>query len=134
MKCAQCVYDATWNGRCPHHGGMPPSVPELMTLLGKLTGWGDQSLSVDIGYKRRRDYDEHADSYLNDRAWGFTAGTKVCGQSQDVHAQGPTLEEALWALCNETMQQILRVKSRGEARAAEADRALDEFLRARHVP
>jgi hypothetical protein len=129
-----CMNDATWEGRCVQHGGKVPTVQELMTLLGKLTGWDDQDLSVSVGYKRARVYDAHDDSHLNNRKWGFTARTRICGQDRDVSAQGGTLEEALWALCNEVVSQAAAIQNRAVHQATEAANALGAFVRARHVP
>ncbi len=129
-----CANNVTWNRRCEVHGGKHPTPPELMILLGKLTGWGDQSLSVSIGWKRARVYTAQDESHLDDHTRGFTVGTKVCGQDRDVNAQGPTLEEALWALCVEVMAQASRTRDRAATQAAEADKVLVEFLRSRSIP
>lgn len=129
-----CVMDATWGGRCPQHGGRVPTVQELMTLLGKLTGWGDQSLSVSVGYKRARVYTAQNDSHLNNHEWGFTARTRICGQDRDVSAQGSTLEEALWTLCKEVVSQAAAIRDRAASRVTEVDKALDAFFQARRVP
>lgn len=129
-----CVNDATWEGRCPEHGGVVPTVPELMTLLGKLTHWSDQGLSVSVGYKRARVYTAQDESRLDDSAWGFVVGTKICGQNRDVGAQGRTFEEALWALCREIAEQSSRARQRATAYETETCKALDDFLRSRHVP
>lgn len=102
-----------------------------MTLLGRLTGWDDQSLSVSVGYKRARVRVVQDESHLDDSEWGFTAGTRICGQDRDVSAQGRTLEEALWALCKKVATQAAAI--RDASRAAEADRVLSEFVHARHV-
>lgn len=109
------------------------AVSELMTLLGKLTGWGDQSLSVEIGYKRARVWDAQDESHLSDGRWGFTAGTKICGQDSDVHAQGETLEKALWALCQEVVKQLENAGRRAAEGSARGRSALDEFIRTRRV-
>lgn len=133
-----CASDATWNGRCSQHGGVVPTVPELMTLLSKLTGWGDQSLSVAIGYKRARVRTAQDESHLDDRTRGFTVGTTMAytggGQDRDIHAQGSTLEEALWVLCRGIVEQSSKTRVRAVAHATEADRVMDEFLQSRYVP
>lgn len=129
-----CVNDATWDGRCPQHGGTVPTVPELMTLLGMLTGWDDQSLSVSIGYKRARVWTAQDYSHLDESTRGFTVGTRVCGQDRNVHAQGATLEEALWALCREVVWQTSSARDRVAKQAEKAGEALSEFIRARRVP
>jgi hypothetical protein len=129
-----CKEDATWRGRCPAHGGTHPTTTELMILLGKLTGWGDQSLSVSVGYKRARVWDAQDDSHLDDGTWGFTTGTRVCGQDHDVHAQGPTLEAALWALCEEVVKKLEDVGRRRSEDVARGRGAIDEFLWSHRVP
>lgn len=129
-----CVNDATWEGRCPQHGGRIPTVQELMTLLGKLTGWGDQSLSVSVGYKRARVRIAQDESHLDDSEWGFTAGTRICGQDRDISAQGDSLEKALWELCKEVVSQAVAIRDRAANRAIEAGKALSEFVHARHAP
>ena len=144
MKCTQpafdhefanlpCLNEATWEGRCPMHGGKVPTVQELMILLGKLTGSGDQGLSVAIGYKRARVWDAQAESHLDENVWGFTAETRTFGQAHDVHAQGQSLEEALWALCKKVAGQATRDKERAATRVVEVDRVLGEFVRSRHA-
>jgi hypothetical protein len=105
-----CEEDATWRGRCPAHGGTHPSTPELMILLGQLTGWGDQSLSVDIGFKRRHD------------VWGFTARVKIIGLDLAVDTQGETLEFALRALCEAVATKVSDI---GRQRAEDAEKAQD---------
>lgn len=100
----RCLQDAEWNNRCPRHGGRHPTVPELMTLLAELTRWGDQSLEVRIGYKRARSWDESGESTLSNDKRGFVASVKPISLP-DVSAQGETLEQALWALCEEVVQQ-----------------------------
>lgn len=129
-----CMNEATWEGCCPEHGGVVPTVPELMTLLGKLTDWGDQGLSVSVGYKRARVFTAQDESHLDNGAWGFVVGTKICGQNRDVGAQGRTFEEALWALCREIAGQSSRAQERATAYETETRKALDDFLRSRHVP
>lgn len=129
-----CMNDATWEGCCPQHGGRVPTVQELMTLLGKLTEWGDQSLSVSIGYKRACVRVAQDESHLNDSEWGFTARTRICGQDRDVSAQGGTLEEALWALCKEVVSQAAAIRDRAVSRVAETDKALSEFVHAHRIP
>lgn len=147
MKCSQrwstidhsivnqpCGNDAVWDDRCAKHGSGVPTIPELMTLLSKMTGWGDQSLSVSFGYKRARVWDAQDDSRLVNDTWGFTAGTRICGQDHDVHAQGKTLEEALWALCEEIVKKLEDIGRRRAEDAAKGRRAIDEFLLSRRVP
>lgn len=134
MRSPSCPNDAVWNDRCARHGGRFPTVQELMTLLSRLTGWGNQSLSVSIGYKRARVRTAQDESHLDDSEWGFTAGTRICGQDRDASAQGRTLEEALWALCKEVATQAAAIRDRAASRAAEADKTLSEFIHARHAP
>lgn len=122
----KCHKNAVWNELCEFHGGIHPTTPELMTLLGQLTGWGDQSLTVDIGYKRRRDYNDQDDSYLNDRVWGFTASVKIIGEDSTVGAQGATLETALWSLCEAV---VAKVSDLGQRRAETAAKAQDSLAR-----
>lgn len=105
-----------------------------MILLGKLTSWGDQSLSVSMGYKRARVYTAQDESHLDDKTRGFTVETKICGQDCNVHAQGPTLEEALWALCRKVEEQLSKTRERAAASWAAARAALDEFRGSNRVP
>lgn len=121
-----CSEHATWRGRCPAHGGVHPTTPELMNLLGQLTGHGDQGLVVVVGYKRRRDYNDPDESYLNDRVWGFTVSTKVLGQDHTIGTQGETLEAALWSLCEAVEAKVSDI---GRRRAEDVARTQDTMAK-----
>lgn len=126
-----CLNDAEWRGLCPEHGGKHPTVEELMILLARLTGSGDQSLSVDIGFKRARVWTAQDDSHLDERSWGFVASTKVFGLAQAVGAQGTDLPAALWALCEEVVTKIEDANKRRLEDASKARDALARFVAAR---
>ncbi len=130
----RCVNVAAWNKRCAEHGGVVPTVPELMTLLGELTNWSDQGLSVSIGYKRARVFMAQDETRLDNNTWGFVVSTRVCGQGQDIGAQGKTLEEALWTLCVEIVEQSSKTRQRASANETAARKTLDEFLWSRRAP
>lgn len=124
----KCHDDAVWNDSCKKHGGAHPTVPELMTLLGQLTGWGDQSLSVDVGFKRRRDHIDEYDSSLNDRVWGFTASVKLIVDDNSTGAQGETLEAALWSLCEAVARRVEDIGRRRMEDSVKAQNALAKFI------
>jgi hypothetical protein len=121
-----CLNEAEWDGRCPDHGGTHPTVEELMTLLAKLTGWSDQSLSVEIGFKRARVRTAQDDSHLDDRSWGFVVSTKAVGNDRMIGAQATNLPAALWALCEEIVRQLEDAHRR---RLEDASKARDELVR-----
>lgn len=73
------------------------SIEELMTLLADVTEWGDQCLSVKIGYKRAREYYAVGESFLDDNDWGFVATTETM-HNGTAEGQGKTLNEALYQL------------------------------------
>lgn len=54
------------------------SIDKLMALLAHATDWGDQSLSVTVGYKRARDWDGNTESTLNQHNKGFVVSTTIC--------------------------------------------------------
>jgi hypothetical protein len=126
-----CTNDVVWNRRCETHGGVHPTVPELMTLLARLTRSGDQSLSVEIGFKRARVWTAMDDSHLDERSWGFVASTKVFGLAQAVGAQGTDLPTALWALCEEVVKKIEDAHARRLEDASKARDGLALFVAAR---
>ncbi len=99
-----------------------------MTLLGQLTGYGDQSLEVCVGYKRRRDYDSQDESHLNNDVWGFTVSTKVLGLSHPINEQGETLEAALWSLCETIEAEVSDMSQRRADNAAKAQDAMAKFV------
>jgi len=127
-----CAENATWRGRCPAHGGVHPTTPELLTLLGQLTGWGDQSLSVDVGFKRQRIYDDQDDSHLSDRTWGFVVSTKILGQDHTTSTQGETLEAALWSLCEEVIRRVEDIARRRAEASEKARDAMTAFIMQRN--
>lgn len=127
-----CSENATWRGRCPAHGGVHPTTPELLTLLGQLTGWGDQSLSVDVGFKRQRVYDDLDDSHLSDHVRGFVVSTKILGQDHTTHAQGETLEVALWALCEEVIRRVEDIARRRTEASEKARDAMTKLIMQRN--
>lgn len=123
-----CANDVVWNQRCETHGGVHPTVPELMTLLAGLTGSGDQSLSVEIGFKRARVWTAQDDSHLDERSWGFVASTKVFGLAQAVGAQGTDLPATLWALCEEVVTKVEDAHKRRLEDASKARNGLARFV------
>lgn len=123
-----CPNDATWLGYCPEHGGKHPSVEELMTLLAKLTGWSDQSLSVEIGFKRARTIVAQDESYLNENVRGFIVSTKLIGHDHSIGAQGADLLSALWALCEEIVKKTEDAYKRQARDAYKARETLSEFV------
>lgn len=129
MKCTHssaCPNDAEWMDLCPEHGGKHPTVVELMILLARLTEYGDQSLSVEIGFKRSRVWTAQDDSHLDERSWGFVASTKVLGLTQAVGAQGADLPAALWALCKEV---VTKVEDAHRRRLEDASKVRDGLAR-----
>jgi hypothetical protein len=133
MKCSSssCQNDAEWNGLCPEHGGTHPTVNELMTLLATLTGWGDQSLSVKIGFKRARVHTAQDDSHLDENSWGYVASTKILGVDQETGAQGTDLPAALWALCEEVVKSLEAAYKRRLEDAFKAREGLARFVESR---
>jgi hypothetical protein len=126
-----CLNEAEWRGLCPEHGGRHPTVEELMTLLAKLTGWSDQSLSVEIGFKRARIRTAQDESHLDERSWGFVASTKVVGCAQTVGAQGTDLPATLWALCEEVVTKVEDAHARRLEDASKARDGLALFVATR---
>lgn len=71
-------------------------IERMMKLLAEVTGWSDQCLSVETGYKRRRQQLSQDESTIVDGDWGWVVSTTICGTGElKVSAQGETLEEAL---------------------------------------
>lgn len=126
-----CPNDVVWNQRCKTHGGVHPTIPELMTLLAALTGWSDQSLSVEIGFKRARTWTAQDESHLDERSRGFVASTKIVCLTQVVGAQGIDLPTALWALCEEVVKKVDEAHRRSANEATKARDAIAMFVAAR---
>lgn len=127
----QCNNEAEWNNLCPAHGGTYPTEEELMVLLAKLTKWGDQSLAINVGYKRARVYIAQDESSLNDAEWGFTVSTKVLGYEQTMEAQGPNLRAALWALCEVVVKRIEEIFRKRLEDSFNSSNDLNKFIEAR---
>lgn len=102
---------------------------EYMTLFAKLTGWGDQSLSVSVGFKRARQFTAPDASHLSDTDWGFVASTTTLqdGNSK-ISGQGPSLEEAFANLADNIVERLGSASTRAHNTARAANAALDEFL------
>lgn len=95
----RCYKAAVWKNRCAEHGGVMPSVEELMQLIGVLNGWGS-SINVATHYGRQREWIAQDESRLTD-TWIWGVSTGICGlEDKDrVSAHGATLPQALWNLC-----------------------------------
>lgn len=108
---------------------MKATVEELMTLLADLTNWGDQSLSVHVGYKRARVQTAQDESHLDENDKGFTVSTTICGDYKDsrVSSEGPTLEKALWNLANEISAVCHSRLKRWTERKEKVEEALQAF-------
>ncbi len=105
---------------------MKATVEELMTLLAKVSGWGDQSLSVKIGFKRARVYDSQDESHLDENDRGFTASTSICGGS-DIATFAPTLEEALYKLVAEAQKATRGKLLHQRQRLESMNKVVEEF-------
>ncbi len=105
------------------------TVEQLMDLLAELTGWGDQCLSVRIGYKRARIHTAQDESHLDPDDRGFTVATSICGsfKEADITSQGETLEEALRNLAGEVVAYRGRVSESWGRNYKDAEAALKAF-------
>lgn len=120
----KCRKDAIWKGLCEEHGGKFPSIEQLMHLLGMLTKWGTSSTNVSFCLYEVREMVAQDESRLTG-VWQYGAVTNICGMEKEgrVEGHGPTLEHALWNLCEKIPQKYKdgvqwRIDQEKTARAA----------------
>lgn len=112
MKCSaggdssiKCDKDATWDGLCEEHGGKRPTMIELMTLLGKVTGWGE-SVALSVRYSEALRHVSHDETERTGKFY-FSVGANICGDDKmNVSAHDEDFTAAVWKLCQAVPERI----------------------------
>jgi len=84
---------------------MKPDAEKLMLLLHDMTGWGDSTCRIKIGYMRARVRVAQDETKVDDSDWGWIAQANVCN-GPEVNGQGKTLEEALMGCAIEIQEKV----------------------------
>ncbi len=85
--------------------GKKPSMIELMTLLGAVTGWGE-SVTLSVRYSEALRHVSHDETERTGKFY-FSVGANVCGDDKmSVSAHDEDFETAVWKLCQAVPERL----------------------------